>query len=133
MDNTYVILIRCKAMVDTSRHNHQVILVKFDPYPMDVFIPHIEIAASIQDISYFFIFVQVFVEEYSNLLVVNITHYSGRNGNLIAVLVLSFSSNFVNIIHRGTVKMCNSKFRQVFWGYCASRVVWLSLVTLVGR
>src|ERR1700761_6871110 len=104
-------------MIDTGRHNHQIIFVKLDAYPMVVFVSHIEKSTSIQNVSYFFIFVQVFVEERSNLFVVNSTHDRGRNGNLIAILILSFSGNFVNIIHRWTVEMLNPKIRQVLWRY----------------
>lgn len=84
---TYVVLICCKAMIDTRRQNNQIVFLQPNPHPLVTLAPNVEVACAISDVSDLLILVEVLVEERLDFVLVYLAHGRGTDGNFISVPV----------------------------------------------
>lgn len=128
MVNTYIFAVRSEPMVDTSRKNLQLKLVKVEilhmlcaanthnqiillqPYanPFITLTPYIEEPSPISNISDLFILMQMLIEEHLYFLLVNIAHLLRRDRDYIAILVASLCGELVDIVFICEVVVENS-------------------------
>lgn len=95
-EDTYVLLIRCEPMVDTSRKNNHIVLVQEDTNPLILLAADIEVSFSIKDIADLLVLVQVLGEEHLDLLLVDIAHGLRGHADLVAILVPTLCGKFID-------------------------------------
>jgi hypothetical protein len=119
-------------MIDPTRQDNQIPLLQPNPHPIVVLTPDIEKSCTIQNITNLLILVQMLVEETLHLLFINVTHFLGRNGDLIPVLVVALLGKRLDFRVRADVMIDYAKVGEVGWVDRTPRVVGEALVTLEG-
>jgi len=100
-------------MIDSRRHDHQIVLLQLDPHPIIAFAPHIKVASTIEDVPNLFVLVQMLMEEVLHFLLIDVAHGGGRDGDLIAVLVMALRCDGIDIRDIGVVVVQDAKLGQV--------------------
>ena len=95
-------------MINPSRHDHEIVLVQLDPDPLIVLVAHVEIATAVENVADLFVLVDVFVEEYLDLFLVDIAHGGRRDGDLVAVPVAPLRGEPVHVFHGREVEVRDS-------------------------
>lgn len=88
-NGAYVILIHREAVVNTGGQDQEIALLDLDANPLVLRIANIEIPGSLQDVADFFVFVHVLVVEHLDLVFVDGAHGGRRDGDLVAVDIVS--------------------------------------------
>lgn len=127
---TYVLGVCGEAVVDSSRHDHKIVLVELDPDPIVSLAAYVEKPSSVDDVSNFFVFMEVFIEESLDLFLVHVAHGRRRYGDDIPVLVLPLCSQGVYIFYIWVVEMQYTQLGEIVRGDFTARVVRFTLVAL---
>jgi hypothetical protein len=117
-------------MINSSRQNNQVILLQPYAYPVVRFASHIKEPFAIKNVSDLLIFMEVLVEKHFHFVVVDITHFVGRDCNFISVLVAALFGNCVDIIYGRAAVVDHTEIAQIVTFESFPRIVILALVTL---
>lgn len=80
-------------------------LLHLNPHPIIILAAHIEEPSAIQNVPNLLVFVQMFVEKYLNLLLVDIAHLLRRNCNLVTILIVALLRYGIDIFDVGIMKM----------------------------
>lgn len=126
---TYVVLVRGETVVNARRKHKEIGLFECDPDPVVFLAPHIEEATTFDDIADLLILVQVLVEEVLDLFFV-VWQSGGRDGNLVAVLVVALLGQSIHIIERRVVEVKNAQLLEIFWVDRSAAVMEFALVAL---
>lgn len=86
-------------MVNPCRKNDQVIRLQEDAHPLVALVTDIEVSMTIPDVPNFLVLMQVLVEKALDLLLVDIPHLLGRNGDLVTVLVPALFGQLVDVLN----------------------------------
>lgn len=93
---SYIRCISGETVVNASRHDHKIVLVKLDAHPIVILAPDIKVSAAINDIADLLVLVQVLVEERLDFVLV-VGQGGGRNGDLVAILVVALFCHGVDV------------------------------------
>jgi hypothetical protein len=117
-------------MINSSRQNNQVILLQPYAYPVVRFASHIKEPFPIKNVSDLLIFMEVLVEKHFHFVVIDITHFVGRDYNLISILVAALFGNCVDIVYGRAAVVDHTEIAQIVTIQRFPRIVILALVTL---
>lgn len=117
---THILVIGREPMINTRRHDDQITLLKPDPDPVVALAPDVKVARAIQDVADLLVFVQMLVEEGLHFFLVDGAHGGGRNGDLIAVLVLALGREGVHVSDVRIVVVEDAKLGEVGGVYGAA-------------
>lgn len=126
---TYVVLVRGETVVDARGKHEKIRLFECDPDPVVFLAPHIEEATTFDDIADLLILVQVLMEEVLDLFFV-VWQSGRRDGNLVAILVVTLLGQSVHIVERRIVEVKNAQLLEVFWVDRSAAVMEFALVAL---
>ena len=128
--NTYILVIRGKTVVDTSRQDDQIILAQPNPNPFIFLTPDIKVTLSVADIANLLVFMQMLAEERLYFLLVDVAHGLWRNADFIAVLVSALRGNGIDGLDGWAVAVDDADGLEVGCVNGTARVVGFALVTL---
>ena len=126
----YILVIRGKTVVDTSRQDDQIILAQPNPNPLVLLAPNIKVTLSIADIANLLVFMQMLTEKSLYFLLVDVAQGLWRNADLIAVLVSARRGYGIDRFDGRAVTVEDTDGLEVGFGNGTSRVVGFTLVTL---
>lgn len=119
-------------MVDARRQDDQITLLQPDSDPIVALAPDIKETCAIENVSDFFVLVQVLMEKALHLLFVDVAHLLRRYGDFISVLVAALLCKCVDIVVRADMLIDYAKVGEIAWVDTAPRVVREALVALGG-
>ena len=102
-------------MIDTTRQDDQIALLKPDPDPVVTLASDIKVACAIQNVPDLLVLVQVLAKESLDFLFVNVAHLLRADSNLISVLVVARRSDLVNTSDFGNVMIDDAQLFQIVW------------------
>lgn len=126
----YILVIRGKTVVDTSRQDDQIILAQPNPNPFVLLAANIKVTLSIPDIANLLVFVQMLTEERLYFLLVDVAQGLWRNADFIAVLVSTLRGYGIYGFDGRTVMVDDTNGFEVGFGNGTAIVVGFTLVTL---
>ena len=85
---TYVCLVGCPSVINTSRKNDQIALSDFDADPLVRFIANVEEASSLDDESNLVVIMHVFVVEHFEVSFIHISHRLRRDYEFVMVHIM---------------------------------------------
>ena len=110
-------------MVDTTRQDDQVTLLKPNPDPVIALAPDVKVTCAIENISNLLVLMQMLAKERLDLFLVNVAHLLRADGHLIPVLVVARCSDLVNARDFGNMMIDDAQFLQIVWVDGATRIV----------
>ena len=90
---TDILLVNGKPVIDPRRQDEQIPRLGSNPHPSIVLVSDVEVSRPLQDVSDLLVFMDMFVVEQPDLLVVGCAHSVGRNGDFVAVGVVARLGN----------------------------------------
>jgi hypothetical protein len=117
-------------MVYPRRHNSQIPLLQSQSNPIVTFTSHIKVTCSIEYISDFLVFMQMFVKESFYFFFV-VWQCGGGDGDFVAVFVVAGGGEVVYAVERGIVVADYAEVGEVRGGDWAAAVVGEALVALL--
>ena len=86
---TNILLVNREPMIDPRRQDEQIPWLGPDPHPLVLCVPDVEVSSALQDIPDLFLFMQMFLVEHGDFVLVGCAHGVRRDGNLITVGVVA--------------------------------------------
>ena len=111
---------------------NQVVLLQLDADPLVALAPHVKKSSTVPDISDLLVLVEVLVEERLDLLLVDVAHLLGGDGDDIAVLVAPLGGQLVDLCNIRESVVEDTKLGKVVLGNVSARVVEFALVNVLG-
>ena len=117
-------------MKDPRRQDYQIMLLQPNSHPLILGISNIKKSVPIKYIPDFFILVQMLVEKHLYFLLVDGTHFVGRDGDFISILVGALLSDIVDSRDTGALMIEDTELGEVRGRYFAAGIVVETLVAL---
>ena len=108
----------------------QIVFLQLNSNPLIAPTPHIKEARSVPDVPNLLVLMQMLVEERLDLLLVDIAHLLGRNGDYISVLVASLAGKLIDVCDVCEAEVEDAQLLEVFGADVASGVMEFALVAL---
>jgi len=127
---TYILIIRRKPMVNTSRENNQIILTQSNAHPLILLPTNIKVPLPIANVPNLLVLMQMLTEERLHLFLVDVAHSLRRDADFIAVLVAALGGQGIDEVDCWAVAVEDADRLEVGLSDGAAGVVGQALVTL---
>ncbi len=106
---THILVVRREPVEDARGQNDQVTLLDSDPDPFIVQTSYVKEAIAINNVAYFFVFVEMLIEKGCHFGFIRSSHVVRRDNNFISISVRALRSNLVHQRNRRAVVVQNTQ------------------------